>query len=323
MDPYTALKEKVDAHIQSLCLDTLQPSRLYRPMHYILALKGKRIRPMLTLLAYQAVGRQSPEPALDLAVAVELFHNFTLMHDDIMDRAPVRRGSPTVHEVWDSDVAILSGDALFAFSIGRVVRGFPERAEALAEVYSRVAMEVCEGQMEDMDLAAEDTVSIDRYLEMIRKKTAALLGGCMRLGALAAGGSEAVAQAFDDVGQYAGIAFQLQDDLMDAFPPDGFGKQVGGDIIENKKTYLWLKAMEHADEAQRSELWRLYHLKDETEAKVQGIRTLFETLKIPALTRELIDTYFNQAKAMAATLETSTDFEPVKAFLEIIAKRKI
>ncbi|MEM9985929.1 MAG: polyprenyl synthetase family protein, partial [Bacteroidota bacterium] len=246
MQQAAALKQDIENHIKGLNLFELSPHNLYAPMGYILSLKGKRIRPILTLLAYQGVSGQVPHQAMNLAVSLELFHNFTLMHDDIMDRAPMRRGQPAVHIKWDENIAILSGDALFAFSMGLVVEGFPQHAAALAKEYARVAMGVCEGQMEDLDMAQQEQVSIEEYIEMIRKKTAVLLGGCLSLGALAAGASAELADEMRRYGEMLGIAFQLQDDLMDAFPPENFGKQVGGDIIENKKTYLFLKALELA-----------------------------------------------------------------------------
>ncbi|MEM7658551.1 MAG: polyprenyl synthetase family protein, partial [Bacteroidota bacterium] len=190
MNPSVELKAKVEAHIQSLGLDQRKPVHLYAPMHYLLSLKGKRIRPILTLLAYQASSQQDPAKALNLACSVELFHNFTLMHDDIMDRAPVRRGQPSVHVKWNEDIAILSGDALFALSMGLVVEDFPAKAAELNREFTQVGMEVCEGQMEDMDFATQAEVSIPEYIEMIRKKTAVLLGGCLTLGAMAGGAEE-------------------------------------------------------------------------------------------------------------------------------------
>ncbi|MCL4126979.1 UNVERIFIED_CONTAM: hypothetical protein GTU68_022486 [Idotea baltica] len=292
-------------------------------MGYILSLKGKRIRPVLTLLAYQAVTNQSPESALNLASSVELFHNFTLMHDDIMDRAPVRRGMPSVHVKWDEDIAILSGDALFAFSMGLVVKDFPSKAGKLAGEFSKVAMEVCEGQMEDMDLATKTNVSIEEYLEMIRKKTAALLGGCMSLGAIAGGASSSTVESFRNYGQQLGLAFQLQDDLMDAFPPEGFGKQVGGDIIENKKTYLYLKALELASSDDRKHLEELFVSNNlQEDQKVSETLEIFQRLDIPKHTRNLINSYFEQAKTTSVKLAESTQFGALQAYLKEIVDRQ-
>ncbi|MEM7370068.1 MAG: polyprenyl synthetase family protein [Bacteroidota bacterium] len=317
------LKSSIDAHINSLGLAEREPSNLYKPMEYILSLKGKRIRPILTLLAYQAVSDKPMSDAMNLACSVELFHNFTLMHDDIMDRAPVRRGKPCVHVVWGEDVAILSGDALFALSMELVVEGFPERAAALCKGFTRIAMGVCEGQMEDMDFASQQLVSIPQYLEMIRKKTAVLLGGCLSLGALAGGASQELVEQFRTYGESLGIAFQLQDDLMDAFPPEGFGKQVGGDIIENKKTYLLLKAQELASPSQQARIQDFLAMTDPASEKVSGMLKLFQELNIKSLTQELIQRYFDRAKQAGEVLAKQTKFLPIEHYLQEIIDRKV
>ncbi|TAE57423.1 MAG: polyprenyl synthetase family protein [Bacteroidetes bacterium] len=317
------LRQLTESHIEAMAFESRQPRNLYEPMAYILRLPGKRIRPVLTLLAYQALSGRNPAEALNLACSVELFHNFTLMHDDIMDRAPMRRGQPCVHIKWDENIAILSGDAMFAFSMGLVVKDFPEKAAILATEFTRVGMEVCEGQMEDMDLAAQSDAGIPEYIEMIRKKTAALLGGCLSLGALAGDASPELAFRFRQYGELLGIAFQLQDDLMDAFPPEGFGKQVGGDIIENKKTYLLLKARELAGESQLRELDALSQPGTDPAAKVQHTLRIFRELDIENLTQALIRDYFGQALAIGEELEHQSRFAPIKAYLTEIAGRKV
>ncbi len=317
------LKASVEAHLKTLAFDQRHPANLYAPMAYILALKGKRIRPILTLLAYHTVSGRDPAVALNLAAAVETFHNFTLMHDDIMDRAPVRRGMPSVHVKWDENIAILSGDALFAFATGLVVKDFPEKAAPLAAEFARASMEVCEGQMEDLDLSGRDQVSIEAYLEMIRKKTAVLLGSSLWLGARAGGADEALAERFRAFGEALGIAFQLQDDLMDAFPPANFGKQVGGDIIENKKTYLVLKAHELASPDQRQALEDWLAQSGEVSGKVEGVLDLFRQLNIEAHTQDLIQTYVARAEALSQELAGTVNMAPLEAYLDQIAKRKV
>jgi len=316
------LKAKIDAHIQSLDFVHRQPSNLYEPIAYILKLKGKRIRPILTLLAYEAVANRPNEEALDLAAAVELFHNFTLMHDDIMDRAPVRRGMPTVHIKWNENIAILSGDALLVIATELVVKGFPERADVLMREFAKVALQVCEGQMEDMDLAERAEVGISEYVEMIRKKTAALVGGCLSLGAIAAGADKDLIEQMRQLGENIGLGFQLQDDLMDAFPPAGFGKQLGGDIIENKKTYLMLKAFERADPAQKE---RLNSLQKETnhQVKVAEVLEIFRSLKIETLTQHFIHQYFEKARILGADLSKQINFELLRKYLQEIVYRKL
>lgn len=323
MIPRSDLRETVEAHLASLPFERQAPSNLYRPIHYLLSLKGKRIRPVLTLLAYEAVSRRDPAEALQLGCALELFHNFTLMHDDIMDRAPMRRGQPTVHKVWNEDIAILSGDALFAFAMGLVVKEFPARAAGLATEFTRVALEVCEGQMEDMDLAQQTEASIGAYIEMIRKKTAVLLGGCMTLGAMAAGAEAGLVEEFRLFGENLGIGFQLQDDLMDAFPPEGFGKQVGGDIIEGKKTFLLLKARELADAATLAELNRLLSPGVSDQERVEGVLAIFQALNIRQHTEDIIQHYYQEAGRLAQSLEAACDFARTRAYLEELVVRKI
>lgn len=324
MQETAALKQTIEAHIEAMQLSSRQPENLYAPMHYILALKGKRIRPILTMLAYEGVGGGSPQAVLNVAASVELFHNFTLMHDDIMDRAPVRRGQPSVHVKWGENIAILSGDALFAFSMGLVVQDFPDKAAALATEYTRVAMGVCEGQMEDLDLAQQNKVAIPAYLEMIRKKTAVLLGGCLSLGALAAGASKQLADELRQYGEYLGIAFQLQDDLMDAFPPEGFGKQEGGDIIENKKTYLYLRALERAEPLQRERLQHLFAHDDvPSEEKVPEVLDIFRSCDIQQETQSLIESYLEKAMALSDSLSQQMNMQGLQNYLGVIARRKV
>ncbi len=318
-----SLKQIIDQHFSSLEIAQRLPKRLYEPIDYILKLKAKRMRPILTLLAYHAVSEKPIEHALNLAAAVELFHNFTLMHDDIMDRAPVRRGKPSVHKVWGEDVAILSGDALFAYSIGFVSKDFPQVAHKLCDEYSRVALIVCEGQMEDMDLAESDEVSISSYMEMIRKKTATLIGGCMSLGAMAGIATDQLVHKFVEFGETMGLAFQLQDDLMDAFPPEDFGKQVGGDILEKKKTYLYIKALELADEEQKEELTYLYEKEENPHKKINQVLELFRLLDIESHTQNLIQQYFDSARKIGNEIAEEVDFEPIRIYLQEIAKRQL
>lgn len=321
--PRSDLRNAVEDHIATYPFDKLTPSNLYEPIHYILKMKGKRIRPVLTLLAYEAVSGNDPKDALNVGCSLELFHNFTLLHDDIMDRAPMRRGEPTVHKVWNENIAILSGDALFAFSMGLVVKDFPEKAAQLATEYTRVALEVCEGQMEDMDLAEVHTAEIPAYIEMIRKKTAVLLGGCMTMGAMAAGADADLVERLRLFGENLGIGFQLQDDLMDAFPPEGFGKQVGGDIIEGKKTFLLLTARKLATAEQNAEIDRLLSDATSEPDRVAGVLDIFNQLNIKELTEEKIKEYYQEAGKLAAQLDGLLDFTKVRAYLEEIFNRKI
>lgn len=319
---YKDLLQDVNAHLEGLALDQLEPKNLYEPMAYILSLKGKRIRPMLCLLAYQAVSNDSPARAMNLACSLELFHNFTLMHDDIMDNAPLRREEPTVHVKWDVNTAILSGDAMFAYTLGLVVQDFPHKAAELINEYTRMALGVCEGQMEDMDLAIASEVTIPQYLEMIRKKTAVLLGASLALGAIAGGADKETVNLFREMGEKAGLGFQLHDDLMDAFPPVGFGKQQGGDIIENKKTFLVLKALELADEIQLSKLVYAFTHEEDNMAKVATVVEIFRDLGIDQQTEALAQSYFDEATQLGEALSSRVSFDAIKNYLGEIAGRK-
>ena len=218
------------------------PKSLYEPIDYILSLGGKRIRPVLTLMAADIFDGDHKK-AISAAKAVEMFHNFSLVHDDIMDDAPLRRGNETVHEKWNLNTGILSGDAMLILAYQYFENYEPKIFQALAKLFSKTALEVCEGQQYDVDFETRDDVTIPEYLKMIEYKTAVLLGAAMKMGAIVAETSEENADLIYNFGLNLGIAFQLQDDYLDAFGnPETFGKQVGGDIIENKKTYLYLKA---------------------------------------------------------------------------------
>ena len=221
-----------------------EPVNLYGPISYILNLGGKRLRPVLTMMTTDILGGDHKK-ALDAALAVEVFHNFSLVHDDIMDEAPLRRGKQTLHKKWDLNTGILSGDAMLIYSY-QLLESYPSMTfKKLLQVFSQTALEVCEGQQYDVDFESREDVTIPEYLIMIQNKTAVLVAAAMKMGAIIADKPEDVQDLIYDFGKNLGIAFQLQDDYLDAFgDPETFGKQVGGDIIENKKTYLYLKALE-------------------------------------------------------------------------------
>ncbi|MCB9232580.1 MAG: polyprenyl synthetase family protein [Bacteroidia bacterium] len=296
---------------------------LYEPMYYILGLRAKRIRPLLALLTYQAAGGGNPARAFSLAAGLELFHNFSLIHDDIMDNAPMRRGMPTVHEKWDQTTAILSGDALFALSVAYLTRDFPQHASTLINEYARISLGVCEGQLEDMALAANEKATIEDYLEMIRKKTAMLIGGAMSLGAIAAGARPERVEMFYEFGESMGIGFQLHDDYLDVYAERAkFGKQVAGDIIENKKTFLLLKAMELADESQSKKLKKLLEKETDPEKKVKGVMKIYAELNIEELTKEKMNHYFEEARTIGEALSRLEGFEFLQEFLDALAQRE-
>lgn len=275
---------------------TRPPEGLYDPVRYILNLDGKRIRPVLVLLSADLYGIPV-ERAMPAAMAVEIFHNFTLVHDDIMDDAPLRRGQPTVHEKWDTNTAILSGDAMLIEAY-RQLESYPaEVFKPLMKVFSKTALEVCEGQRYDMDFESREEVQISEYLRMIEYKTAVLIGCALKMGAQVAGASGEDQQALYSFGIYLGLAFQLQDDYLDVFgDPESFGKQVGGDIIENKKTFLYLKSLELATPEETRELRDLYSIRPrDPKAKIQRISQIFQTSGSADAARDKIREYTEEA----------------------------
>lgn len=255
----------------------LEPRNLYQPIDYIIGLGGKRLRPVLTLMAADLFGTDVNK-ALAAATAVEMFHNFSLVHDDIMDDAPLRRGHETVHEKWNLNTGILSGDAMLILAYRYFENYEPETFRDLAKLFSKTAIEVCEGQQWDVDFETRDDVSIAEYLKMIECKTAVLLGAALKMGGIIAKAPVADCDAIYDFGRNLGLAFQLQDDYLDAFgDPDTFGKQVGGDIIENKKTYLYLKALEFAETSQKEALRQLFSIQPEDNTdKIASVKAIFE-----------------------------------------------
>ncbi len=271
---------------------TKEPKNLYDPITYILGLGGKRIRPVLTLMTAE-VFNADYEKALPAAMAVEVFHNFSLVHDDIMDDAPLRRGQVTVHEKWDINTGILSGDAMLILAYQYFEQYEPEIFRDLAKLFSKTALEVCEGQQWDVDFETRADVTIPEYLKMIEYKTAVLVAAAMKMGAIVAQTSEENANLIYEFGLNLGLAFQLQDDYFDAFgDPETFGKQVGGDIIENKKTYLYLKAIAFSEEVQAEKLRKLFEVQFENnEAKIDLAKEIFNNSGASKATQEAIQEY--------------------------------
>lgn len=272
------------------------PCDLYDPIRYTLGLGGKRMRPALVVLSCLGVGGKL-EDALKPALGVEVFHNFTLLHDDIMDDAPLRRNKATVHAKWNANIAILSGDVMFAEAFRLISEAPAHCLKRVIDVFLKAAIEVCEGQQWDMDFEQRSDVSIDEYLNMIRMKTAVLLGASLEIGALCGAADSETAAKLYAFGTNLGIAFQLQDDLLDVYgDPDKFGKRVGGDIVSNKKTYLKLKALELAGEDSRQELEHWYASKEFDEAeKVQTVRALFDALNIKQETEQMMNQFYREA----------------------------
>ena len=274
------------------------PISLYEPIRYLMALGGKRLRPMLTLLAY-SLYKKNVEGIIPYAIAVETFHNFTLMHDDIMDKAPLRRGKATVHEKWNVNTAILSGDVMLIKVYDMLLDINDDRLKKVLRAFNQCAAEVCEGQQWDMEFESQQNVSEKQYLNMIRLKTAVLLGFSLELGALLADAPEEDCMSLREFGVNIGLGFQLKDDLLDAYGDSKkFGKQVGGDIIANKKTFLLIKSLALATGKQRQALrYWLTAKKFNKERKVNSVKEIYDALSIPTVTEKKINGYFKKGFA--------------------------
>lgn len=274
----------------------LKPTRLYDPIRYSLSQGGKRMRPLLVLMGCDLFNGDLYD-AMNSAIAVEVFHNFTLLHDDIMDRSPIRRGVETVYKKWDTSVAILSGDTMFALAYDYITRSRPEMLPLILPLFTQTAREVCEGQQIDMDFEDTDGVSINEYIEMIRLKTAVLPAACLKLGALFAGASEKDASLIYSFGQHIGLAFQIKDDLLDVYgDQDIFGKRTGNDILTNKKTWLYLRALEKAEGTEKEHLLHYYTgMNFDVNEKVTKITGIYDKLKIKEEAEALMLAYNDKA----------------------------
>lgn len=270
-----------------------EPRNLYDPIRYFLTLGGKRMRPVLLLMGHEMFGGKF-ENVVSPAIAIELFHNFSLVHDDIMDRAALRRGKATVHEKWNTNTAILSGDAILIESYKLMMDCPTENLKNVLTIFNQTALEVCEGQVMDMDFEIRNDVSIGEYIEMIRLKTAVLLGGSLQIGAVLSNAANEDAKNIYEFGINLGIAFQLQDDILDVYAdPDKFGKTVGGDIASNKKTFLLLKTMELCDATDKKHMESLLHLYHDN--KIQQVMSVYDKYKVKSLAETEMKKYFGAA----------------------------
>ena len=299
-----------------------EPDELYQPIRYIMSLDGKRMRPLLVVLAYELF-KDDAASIIDQAIAVELFHNFTLVHDDIMDKAPLRRGKPTVHEKWNANTAILSGDVMLVRAYDLLL-GAPGDLRVILKDFSKCAAGVCEGQQFDMNFESLPAVVEDTYLSMIHLKTAVLLGFSLKLGALLAEAEVAEAERLYELGLSIGMGFQLKDDLLDVYADQArFGKQVGRDIIANKKTFLLLKALELANDAQKTRLdqWLAAKTFDKAE-KIAAVTAIYDEMGIRELTLEKIDHWFEKGfEALAGLGVTSERKAPLIDFTKYLINR--
>lgn len=275
-----------------------EPKELYLPIKYSLELGGKRLRPALLLLANDLFGGKT-EHALNAALAIEIFHNFTLVHDDIMDNAPLRRNNPTVYKKWNTNIAILSGDVMFVQAIQFLAKSNPSYLVEILELFNTTAIEVCEGQQFDMNFEKMDNVTIDQYINMIELKTAVLLAASLKIGAVLAHAKPDDANHIYEFGKNLGVAFQLMDDILDLYgDPKKFGKQIGGDVLANKKTYLLLKAKELANGELKKELdFCLNSSVLDKESKVKRVTKIFDSLKIKQKAEAEMNLFYNTALA--------------------------
>jgi geranylgeranyl diphosphate synthase, type II len=301
-----------------------EPAELYDPIRYIMSLGGKRLRPLLTVLSANLF-TDHWQKALKPGVAVEVFHNFTLMHDDIMDQAPLRRGKPTVHEKWNANIAILSGDVMLVNAYELLLDIDPAQLPRVIRRFNRTAAEVCEGQQLDMNFETRWDVTEAEYLDMIRLKTSVLLGFAMELGGIVAGADEATTQLLYDAGVNMGLGFQLKDDLLDVYgDPQKFGKQVGGDIMANKKTFLLIEALDRATGSTKTTLDYWLNAKNFNKAeKVAAVTELYDQLGIKQFTETKINDYFAKGFTALDQLAISPERkQPLLDFVQFLMERE-
>ena len=292
----TEIQEKVNAYIASLPYER-KPKSLYDPIEYVLAAGGKRIRPSFVLMAYNLF-HDDVDRILPVSTALETYHNYTLLHDDLMDKADMRRGRPTVHKKWDDNTAILSGDTMLVLAYEHLAKCDTKYLKPALDLFTETALEVSEGQQFDMEFETRNDVAEEEYIEMIRLKTSVLLACALKMGAVVAGASDADANALYAFGEKVGLAFQLQDDLLDVYgDPKVFGKAIGGDITSNKKTYMLINAMLRADEKQAAELkkWISAEHFDKAE-KIKAVTEIYNNIGIRELCEKKINDYFEQAR---------------------------
>jgi len=321
------LLQKTNAHLESLNY-LHEPENLYLPVRYVLSMGGKRLRPVLMLLAYNLY-RDNVDDILTPACAIEVYHNFTLLHDDLMDRADVRRGKPTVHRQWNDNTAILSGDVMLSLAMDYMTRIDDTLLRPVMETFTKTTLEIGEGQQMDMDFEQRDDVTEDEYIEMIRLKTSVLLGCSMKIGALLAGAPAADADRLYSAGEQMGLAFQLHDDYLDVYgDPATFGKKVGGDILCNKKTFLYVKAMQLADDAQRRDLQHWFWTNDTdplfSETKIAAVTRLYSDLGLPAICRTHEDKFYRQAHQHLAEVSVADEKKAeLRAYLASLMERTV
>lgn len=326
MKTYTAsqLLDKINAYLEQMPY-MRPPKGLYEPIAYELSLGGKRIRPVLMLMAYN-IYKEDVERILPQAAGLETYHNHTLLHDDVMDKADMRRNKPTVHNVWNDNTAILSGDAMLILAYRLMAEGLSDRLAEVMHIFTETTMEICEGQQWDMEFESRMDVKVDEYIEMIRLKTSVLLAAALKIGACLAGASVEEAQKLYDFGVKMGLAFQLQDDWLDVYgDPKVFGKNIGGDILCNKKTYMLITALEQADEDQRKELERWLTATDFIPAeKISAVTALYNNIGVGKRCEEMVEAYYSDGLAVLDSIALPEERkQALKDFACSLMNRKV
>ena len=321
---FATLLDKVNAHIDSLDY-AHEPMNLYEPVKYILSLGGKRIRPAMMLMAYNMY-RDDVERILDPALALEIYHNFTLLHDDLMDHADVRRGKPTVHKRWDANTAILSGDVMLSLADVYMSHVDDDCYREVMSTFHKTSIEIAEGQQYDMDFETRSDVSEAEYIEMIRLKTSVLLACALKIGAVLGGASKEDAAHLYRLGECIGLAFQLRDDYLDVYgDPKVFGKKIGGDILCNKKTYLYINALRLADKEQRAVLDYWASATDiDPEAKIAAVTDVYNKVGLPEMSRAIEEHYYGLTKAELELLSVPEEQKVVlRQFMAMLMQRDV
>lgn len=318
------LLDKINTHVAELQF-TRSPKELYEPVEYVLSLGGKRIRPVLMLMGYNLF-KEDVTRIYGPATGIEVYHNYTLLHDDLMDRADMRRGKATVHKVWNDNTAILSGDAMLVLAYQYMADCPPAHLKEVMDLFSLTALEICEGQQMDMDFERRSDVKEEEYIEMIRLKTAVLLAAALKIGAVLANASSEDAERLYEFGVQIGVAFQLQDDLLDVYgDPAVFGKKIGGDILCNKKTYMLIKALEQADKEQAAELKRWIEAEAfDPEKKIEAVTALYNQMGIRAVCENKMREYYTRAmESLDAVSVVVEKKKELKALMEHLMYREI
>ncbi len=316
------LLSQIESYISQIELPA-EPERLYSPIRYTLAGGGKRIRPMLVMLAC-GMFCDDTSHAMPAAAAVEVFHNFTLLHDDIMDNAPLRRSKPTVHAKWGQNVAILSGDVMMIIAYKLLSELPSEYLGSVLERFNRLAIQVCEGQQYDMDFEGQAEVGVEEYMRMIELKTSVLLGGAAVIGAILAGATQQQCEMLDRFATQLGLAFQLQDDLLDSYGDEALGKSIGGDILEGKKSFLMITALSRASQTQQQQLRTIYKSTElSDEQKIGQVKAIFDSLDVPQITQREIASRFDMALNILDSIDIEAERkESMRQFANTLVNRK-